>query len=402
MIETRSTDRAVHRDGAMARAIAGVETPAFVFDEAAIVRALESAAELREQSGCKVLYTLKPLSCPFVLDLIRPWVDGFGTSSLFESRLARSVLGAKGSVHITSPGLRPADVEELDALCDRISFNSLSQLERFRGRIVDPRKVGLRVNPLRPLVADDRYNPCRPHSKLGVPLDQLVRHLAKAHGSRPRGLHLHTNCDSDDWSPLLDTVRHLESKLSPRLDELEWINLGGGYLLGPDARTGPLIDAVGRLRSAYDVEVVIEPGAAFVREAGSLVCEVIDLFCSGGRSVAVLDTTVNHVPEVFEYQFEPDVLGHTDEGEYDYVLVGSSCLAGDVFGEYAFEEPLRLGSRIVLTGVGAYALVKAHMFNGINLPALYSIRTDGSLVLRRRFDFADYLNRTGAPSDAVV
>lgn len=42
------------------------------------------------------------------------------------------------------------------------------------------------------------------------------------------------------------------------------------------------------------------------------------------------------------------------------------------------------------------------MFNGINLPALYSIRTDGSLVLRRRFDFADYLNRTGAPSDAVV
>src|SRR5262249_44126641 len=152
-----------------------VETPALVIDEAAIVRALEAAAGLRGRCGCKVLYALKPMVCPFVLELMRPWVDGFGTSSLFESRLARSVPGAAGSVHITTPGFRAAEIEELDALCDRVSFNSLSQHSRFRARIESPGKVGLRVNPQLPLVADERYNPCRPHSKLGVPLDQLLR-----------------------------------------------------------------------------------------------------------------------------------------------------------------------------------------------------------------------------------
>ena len=128
-----------------------------------------------------------------------------------------------------------------------------------------------------------------------------------------------------------------------------------------------------RSRSGPAFEVFIEPGAGFVREAGFLVAEVIDLFRSGGRSVAVLDTTVNHAPEVFEYQFEPDVAGHDDDGEYEYLLAGSTCLAGDVMGEYAFAEPLRVGSRVVLTNLGAYAMVKAHMFNGINLPTIYSV-----------------------------
>jgi carboxynorspermidine decarboxylase len=382
---------------------AAVETPALVFDEAVIVRALERAAELRAHCGCKVLYAVKALCCPFVLELMRPWLDGFATSSLFESRLARSVLGDAGLVHITTPGFRPAEIEELGALCDRISFNSLGQLSRFGSRIGSAAKVGLRVNPRFPLVADVRYNPCRPASKLGVPLDRLLRHRARSPSNQVRlhGLHFHTNCGSDDWGPLLGTVRHIEAKLRHQLAELEWINLGGGYLLDPGARTDPLIEAVERLRRRQDVEVVIEPGAAFVREAGALVCEVIDLFRSGGKTVAVLDTTVNHVPEVFEYQFEPDVLGH-DDGAYEYQLAGSTCLAGDLMGEYAFAEPLRLGSRVVLLNVGAYALVKAHMFNGVNLPSIYSVRSGGQLVLHRRFDYRDFLARTGAPDDAAA
>src|SRR5262249_3031259 len=123
---------------------------------------------------------------------------------------------------------------------------------------------------------------------------------------------------------------------------------------------------------------------------------------SDGRNVAVLDTTVNHAPEVYEYQFEPDVLGHDEDGDYDYLLAGGTCLAGDVLGEYAFREPLRIGSRVVIQNVGAYALVKAHMFNGINLPTVYSVTEDGELVLRRRFTYDDFLSRCGTPDDAIV
>ena len=116
----------------------------------------------------------------------------------------------------------------------------------------------------------------------------------------------------------------------------------------------------------------------------------------------MLDTTVNHLPEVFEYQFEPDVLGHDDEAENEYLLAGCSCLAGDVFGLYGFPDPLKVGSRIVMHNVGAYSMAKAHTFNGINLPSIYSITPEGRLLERRRLTYSNYLSRWGAANDAPV
>jgi len=383
---------------------ADVETPAFVIDERVVLDQLDVVGRLRDACGCRVLYALKPLALPFLLEQMKTRLDGFAASSLFEARLARAVLDQAGSVHITTPGFRAAEMPELNRLCDAVSFNSLGQCRRLAGVLDAAAKVGLRINPQRSLVDDDRYNPCRRHSKLGVPLDQLCRTL----GRRPKllehvsGLHFHTSCDSERFDQLLDTVEHIESRLPHVLPKLSWFNLGGGYLLDQGYDLRPLAEAARLLRSRYGLEVFIEPGAALVRKAGFLVAEVIDVFQSGGKTVAVLDTTVNHMPEVFEYQFEPDLIGHDDLGEHAYVLAGSSCLAGDLFGEYSFREPLRVGSRVVFNDAGAYTNVRAHMFNGINLPAIYSITCEGKLLLRRRFTYQDFLSRCGAPSDAFV
>jgi carboxynorspermidine decarboxylase len=374
-----------------------VETPAFVYDEGTIARMLRVAADIRAEVGCKVLYTLKPLSIPDALRFMAPALDGFAVSSLFEAKLAREVLGHRGTVHVTTPGFRPSEITPLDGLCDYLSFNSLGQWRRFRGEVPDRRKCGLRINPNLPLVDDDRYNPCRPASKLGTPIE-AVRRLAEVDPSALEGLgglHFHTNCDSESYAPWLATVRRLVERLGPLLHRVAWVNLGGGYLFDAPEEIGTLARAVDLLRSKYRVEVFIEPGAAFVREAGHLIASVVDRFTADGREVAVLDTTVNHMPEVFEYQFEPDLLEHDDDAEYEYILAGCSCLAGDVFGVYAFEEPLEVGSRVVFTGAGAYTTVKSHMFNGISLPSIYALGEAGDLVLKKRFTYQDFLTHNG-------
>lgn len=390
----------------LATVAAEVETPAFVIDERVILHALDIAKRLRSECGCKILYTLKPLVLEFVLELIKPHVDGFAASSLFEARLARSVLGegGTGSLHITTPGFRAGEIAELNRLCDYVAFNSLGQLERFAGELDGPAKTGLRVNPKLALVDDDRYNPCRAGSKLGVPIGQLRKRLEHEPEllERISGLHFHTNCDSESYAPLLETVRHLDKRLGKWLGSLRWLNLGGGYMLEDEKAFVPLHQAVDRLRSGYGLEVFFEPGAGFVRSSGFLISEVVDLFRSCGQNVAVLDTTINHFPEVFEYQFEPDVLGHVDDGPHEYLLAGSTCLAGDVLGEYAFAEPLHIGSRIILPNVGAYTTVKAHMFNGVNLPTVYSITSADELVLRRRYGYEDFLARCTDPTNAAV
>ncbi|NQV34039.1 MAG: 2Fe-2S ferredoxin, partial [Phycisphaeraceae bacterium] len=204
------------------------------------------------------------------------------------------------------------------------------------------------------------------------------------------GLQIHTNCDSDNLDQLLQTLHTLDATLAGMLDRMSWINLGGGYLFNQQDAAEKLACCVELLRSKYSLEVFIEPGAGVVRACGTLVATVIDLFVRQGKTIAILDTTVNHLPEVFEYQYEPDVLGHDEEGAHHYLLAGASCLAGDLFGEYSFKEKMTVGQRVLFPDVGAYSLVKANMFNGICLPCVYTYGADTGLVLKRQYTYQDF------------
>jgi len=379
-------------------------TPAFVYDEMALLGSCREVWEATRRNGCKLVFSLKSFAITDALCLMVPTLDGFAASSLFEAILSRKIIGDKGSVHITTPGVRADEIGEITELCDYITFNSLSQWDRFRFFAAGMAKCGLRVNPQLSLLKDDRYNPCRKHSKLGIPLDQLVN-IVRSSGACVKGItgvHFHNNCDSPDLGELLATVLHVDSQLGDMLGQLEWVNLGGGYLFNDAENLEAFHESVRLIRSKYDVEVFIEPGASIVRGAGFLVSSVLDLFTSDGKTIAVLDTTVNHMPEVFEYQLTPEVSGQSQDGRYKYVLAGGSCLAGDVFGEYSFDEALRVGSRVVFPEAGAYTLVKAHMFNGINLPTIYGVTETGRLELKKRFTYDDFASRCGVDSHATV
>ncbi len=94
------------------------------------------------------------------------------------------------------------------------------------------------------------------------------------------------------------------------------------------------------------------------------------------------------------------MIGDTEEGRYEYVLAGATCLAGDLFGIYTFDEPLDVGSKVVFANAGAYSLVKANCFNGINLPSIYALTEDGELVLEKKFTYEDFARQCGAVEHA--
>ena len=374
-----------------------IDTPAFVYDTRVLRQLLTYADSLRQASGCKVLFSLKPFAYVDALTLMAPHLDGFAASSLFEARLASDVLLGHGSLHLTTPGMRPDGVSEIASLCDFVSFNSLSQYEMHGEAVSRAASCGLRVNPQMSFVDDERYDPCRPNSKLGVPLELLVEVLKREPHrlSDIEGILVHSNCDSSDLTQAQVTVQYMQAKLGGLFERVQWVNLGGGYLLDETESLEPLCETIHFLRSNYGLEVFVEPGAALARAAGKIVSTVLDVFESGGKEVAVLDTTVNHMPEVFEYGFEPDVLGHDDDADHEYLLAGCTCLAGDMFGLYQFREPLKAGSKVVFNNAGAYTLPKAHMFNGVNLPTIYAVSESGDLVLKKRFTYAEYSARWG-------
>lgn len=360
-------------------------SPAFVFDENTILKNVIELSKLKQQSGCKVLYSIKALPLEPVLNLVKGYLDGLSVSSLFEARLAKEILGEEGSIHITTPGLRSDEFHEINRLCTHISFNSLSQFQRLNNVDITPGSLGLRLNPKLSYTNDPRFDPCRSHSKLGVDIDSL--------GTLPEtieGLHFHTVFSNTNYQSLIKTVALLNEKLGHNLAQLKWLNLGGGYLHSQIANHQPFIDLIKQLKSDYKLDVYIEPGKSVVGDAGYLVTTVIDSFSSDGKQIAVLDTSINHNPEVFEYQRQPELLEADYKGRYTCILVGSSCLAGDVFGEYPFKAMPKIGDRLVFSNVGAYSLIKANRFNGYNLPDIYLLDRQHKMILIKQSSYQQY------------
>ena len=359
-------------------------SPAFIIDKQAIQQAADNLVYLRQQSGCRVLYSIKAMPFVPLLKWLQPYVDGFSVSSLFEAKLAHSIVNSEQSIHLATPGIRPDEQSELNEICTHISFNSRSQKNNDIKNKPSISK-GLRVNPKLSFSNDERFDPCRLHSKLGLSIKELTLNDF----NEIEGLQFHTVFSQQDFSPLIKTLDEIEYYLADFLPQLKWINLGGGYLLQEINDLKPLIELIVRLRKKYQIEVYIEPGKDIVNKAISLVTTVIDCFESDGKVIAVLDSSINHNPEVFEFQRVPAVLEANEKGDFSVVLVGSTCLAGDIFGEYRFNQAIQIGDKISFLNVGAYTLVKANRFNGYNFPDIYSV-DKGALKCLKQYDFENY------------
>jgi len=361
-------------------------SPAFVVNENELLKALQALSILRERSGCKVLYSIKSLPLTVVMALAKTYVEGFSVSSLFEARLANEILAGQGTIHLTTPGIRPDEIKELVSICSHISCNSINQYRRVNLENQDKSSIGLRVNPKISFSDDPRYDPCRQFSKLGVDINDLLNGDSI---NTIKGLHFHTVFAATQYTALFQTLTKLRSLMGEKFEVLDWLNFGGGYFYGQIADNEGFCQVVTQLRDEFGVDIYIEPGNAIVGKAGYLLCTVIDCFNSDGKAVAVLDTSVNHHPEVFEFQRQPELVGHDPTGRYSALLAGSTCLAGDLFGEYRFNQPLQVGERLVFKHVGAYSLVKANRFNGYNLPDVYMANED-QIRRIKQYSYEDY------------
>lgn len=237
------------------------------------------------------------------------------------------------------------------------------------------------------------YNPCVPGSRLGATRDQLPDRLPDG----LEGIHFHTLCENDSYT-LERTLDALENRFGDLLHQAKWVNLGGGHLMTREGYdTAHLIGLLKAFREKYNVEIIMEPGSAIAWQTGVLVSTVLDVFNSQGIDVAVLDTSfAAHMPDTLEMPYKPRILGAYHEpvaGKPTYRLGGMTCLAGDFMGDYSFDEPLRVGDRIVFDDMIHYTMVKTTTFNGVNLPSIGILRETGQFDLVRTYGYESFKDR---------
>lgn len=368
-----------------------LQTPYFLVDEGLLRKNLEILRRVSEEAGCKILLAQKAFSMFACYPLISRYLSGTTASGLFEARLGREEF--PGEVHVFSPAYQEREWEELLACADHFVFNSPNQLRRFGPRAkAAGKQVGLRVNPeCSTQEGHAIYDPCAPGSRLGTTRENFTEDLLPLLD----GLHFHTLCEQNS-DALETTAAAFEEKFGEFLPRLKWLNMGGGHHITREDYDIPrLIRVVKHFREKYGVEVYLEPGEAVVLNAGFLVSSVLEVV-HNGMDIAILDTSAAcHMPDVLEMPYRPPVRdsGKPQEKARTYRLAGPTCLAGDVIGDYSFDQPLEEGSQIVLEDMALYTMVKTNTFNGMNLPAIVYRHEDGQVEVVKTFGYEDFKNR---------
>jgi len=365
-----------------------IETPYFIVDENLIIKNLEILARVKREAGCKILLAQKAFSMYALYPLISRYLDGTCASGLHEALLARRHF--RGENHVYSPAYSAREFGEIVKTSDHIIFNSFDQWLRFKD-VTGGKTCGIRINPEFSTQEGDIYNPCAPNSRLGVTLANFREDVLDGIS----GLHFHTLCQQGA-DALEATMAVVEEKFGKYLHQMQWLNMGGGHhITRPDYDVDALIALVKRIKATYGIEVYLEPGEAVALNAGYLVAEVLDII-QNDMNIAILDTSAAcHMPDVLEMPYRPHVIGSglPDEKLHTYRFGGPSCLAGDIIGDYSFDNPLKIGDRLVFTDMAIYSMVKTNTFNGMRLPSIALLRKNGQIETLRAFGYEDFKMR---------
>lgn len=369
-----------------------VPTPSYVVDERLLIKNLELLKSVIDRTGCKILLAQKGFSMFYFYPLIGQYLNGTTASSLFEARLGYEEMGKE--THIFNPAFEKEELIKIIPYVDHIVFNSINQWITYREMITDCGKkigVGLRINPEYSEIETDIYNPCIKGSRFGVTIDKLEN----VDLTGIEGLHFHTMCEQNS-DVLVRTLKVVEQKFGAILHKMKWINFGGGHhITRPDYDVETLIKCINHMKETYHVDVYLEPGEAVALNTGYLVAKVLD-FNENGMPCAILNTSAAcHMPDVLEMPYRPEIIGagKPNEKKYTYRLGGPTCLAGDVIGDYSFDEPLKRDDLLVFCDMAHYSMVKNNTFNGINLPSIAVYTKEEELKVIKTFGYEDFKKR---------
>ncbi|WP_415183754.1 carboxynorspermidine decarboxylase [Phaeovulum sp.] len=358
-----------------------IQTPYYLIDKQALLHNMRKIAHLREASGAKALLALKCFATWSVFDDMHPYMDGTTSSSLYELRLGREKFG--GETHAYSVAWADHEIDEAVGYADKIIFNSIGQLTHFAPRAAGIAR-GLRLNPRFSTSGFDLADPARPFSRLGewdvAKIETVIDQIS--------GFMIHYNCENADFDLFDQQLTRIENEFGALLARVQWVSLGGGiHFTGEGYPIDRLAARLKAFAAKFGVQVYLEPGEAAITQSTTLEVTVLDLL-DNGKKLAIVDSSIEaHMLDLLIYR-QPARLPQT--GDHVYEICGKSCLAGDIFGDARFAEPLAIGSRISVGDAAGYTMVKKNWFNGVAMPAIAIRELDGSIRLVRQFGYEDY------------
>lgn len=371
-----------------------IATPYYQIDVPALRHNLSIVQRLCELSGAKALLALKCFATWGVFDIMSEYLHGTTSSSLNEVRLGKETF--KGETHAYSVAYSHNEIDEVLEYADKIIFNSFNQLAAFKDKAQQKGiPVGLRLNPQTSNSSFIIADPARPFSRLGEHDLSKISEVVAAIS----GVMIHNNCENDSFEAFSASLDDIEAKFGSLFEQLEWVSLGGGiHFIAPDYPLEKLAERLKRFSDKFGVQVYLEPGEACIHGAAKLVTTVLDTL-HNGKALAVVDASIEaHMLDLLIYRETAPVVEingqacqlTNSESDSSTIIYGKSCLAGDIFGEYQLQQPLKIGDRVAFGNAAGYTMVKKNWFNGVAMPSIVISDDKGNLKLQKSFGYDDF------------
>ncbi|MDR0407445.1 MAG: carboxynorspermidine decarboxylase [Campylobacteraceae bacterium] len=368
-----------------------VKTPAYILEEAHLEENLKRLLHVKKESGAKILLALKGFALQDSFYLVREYLDGCCASGLHEARFSHEKF--KKETHTYSPAFKDEDIDEILEISHHVVFNSFSQWKKFRHKALKKGvSCGLRINPEVSSSPVEMYNPSGKFSRLGITKANFEENEIDG----IEGLHFHALCEQN-VDALEKVLKGFEERFGEIITKMKWINFGGGHhITRDDYDIEKLISVIKEFKKRYsNVEVYLEPGEAVGWQSGTLVASVLDIV-DNEMKIAIMDTSAEaHMPDTILMPYRAEIRNASlpNEKKYTYRLAGNTCLAGDVMGDYSFDEPLCVGKKIIFEDMMHYTIVKNTTFNGIKLPDIAILKKDGSYQVLKHLGYEEYERR---------
>ena len=371
-----------------------IPTPCHVIDLDILQNNLEFPIKyLREKANCHVLLAIKGFSLASILEQMKHRIDGVCASGLYEARLGKEKVGKH--VFTFSPAYQEHNFHDTSLYSNAIVFNSMRQFMLYNDiAYKNGCTCGIRINPdYSELPKNFDANPCQKHSRLGIRFDDMPP-LSMFDVGKIEGIHLHTMCEQG--ADVLERTSYaLIEKYDSYLKRIKWLNLGGGQLFSEDGYDlERAASCLNMLRKQYGFKIYVEPCTGIMGNCGFYIATVVDIV-QNEMDIAILNgSAICHMPDTVFRNWKRNVKGADEVGvnKYNYRLTGSSCFAGDIWGDYSFPNKLEIGDQVVFEDSAHYTSAKNSMFNGIPLPTLVTYSKANGYVVEKKYGYEQYAN----------
>lgn len=355
------------------------QTPFFVYDRSKLTERVRLLRQMLAPS-IRIHYSIKANPMPALIHHMSTLVDGFDVASAGEMRMALDTGMAASHISMAGPGKSDQDLRGAVGAGVTVTLESQFQLEAVEriGRElgVTPR-VALRINPdFQPVNSGMRMGGGA--RQFGVDAEKapaMLRDIADR-ALRFVGFHVFWGSQCLDSRTVIAAQRHvaeLVSQLADLTQDLEFVNMGGGFgipyfdnehTLDVGAVGAAMQDWVEPLRQRLPgTRLVLEFGRYLVGEAGLYVCRVVDKKVSRGETFLVTDGGLHHhlaasgnFGQVLRRNF-PVAIGNRMGGENleRCHVVGCLCTPLDRLADDVTLPAAQIGDYVIVGQSGAYA-----------------------------------------------